>query len=199
MRRTLAGIVFAMTVASSSSAQPDAGACIPDREKALKMAGIISDLMRLATSTSLQSKESLDTIRGVATAMPGMLDKIQCHRLALTGKDAADSLALDARARAWAVTETATLDAEQKGRDEIVVPLCEATWELANARADIARERANPSGVVDLHELHVAGEEVQNAQDNIALLRPRYLAFRRHAFSDWKSEGACVAASKAAN
>ena len=48
---------------------------------------------------------------------------------------------------------------------------------LGNIRvltARIAAERANPSGVVDLADLHSSGEDIQIAQANVAGLKVQY-------------------------
>lgn len=137
-------------------------------------------------------------MRSVVTGMPTGIATLKCDEPALAGKELDGVRAFEARATAWVASEGAALDAEERARTEVVVPLCEATWMAAQMREAIAKERSNPGGVVDMKSLHDWGANLQDAQAQIALLKPRYLALRHHAFSDWKTEGACVAASKAA-
>lgn len=158
-------------IARSACSEPDAGLCSPNCDRAMKTVNAGADLMRLAMSKPLQGKEDLGSIRSIVEGMPRGLRVLACDESALAGKDLSDAKAFEVRASRWTEDETKVLALEQKARDEVIVPLCQATWELENARAEIAREKANPSGVVDLHELHVAGEAVQNAQDDIQIGR----------------------------
>jgi hypothetical protein len=49
---------------------------------------------------------------------------------------------------------------------------CSARADLPNALAQLAREKANPSGVVDLHLLHSLGMQIQSDKDVIASYQP---------------------------
>lgn len=59
----------------------------------------------------------------------------------------------------------------------VVSPMCEADKSREAAEAGIAKERANPSGVVDLNVLHSLGAEVQDAKEQIKSLAPAYANF----------------------
>jgi hypothetical protein len=95
-------------------------------------------------------------------------------------------------ARAETERKHLAAQAEAKFVGEVALPLCKATINVQQAQADIAREKANPAGVVDLSELHDLGERVQENQDWIKRLSPSYAATRHHAFRGWRSEPACV-------
>ncbi len=100
------------------------------------------------------------------------------------------------KASTFVDSRSAALDAESAVRASTVVPLCQAHWALDAALETIRRERANPSGVVDLQVLHSAGEEVQANRAFIARLTPEYAAARHHPYTGWESEGGCVEASQ---
>jgi hypothetical protein len=70
----------------------------------------------------------------------------------------------------------------------VAAPMCEADKAREAAEAGIAKERANPSGVVDLNVLHSLGAEVQDAKEQIKSLAPAYVKFRHHAWTGWRSE-----------
>jgi hypothetical protein len=50
---------------------------------------------------------------------------------------------------------------------DTVENLCQATLSRVDLKAQIAREKANPSGVVDLKRLHDLGEALQSAEDTL--------------------------------
>lgn len=154
--------------------------------------------MKLA-SAPLEGKQSLEVTKGVSRNVRTSLPVLRCDEPGMVGKELADMRAFAARASVWADRQEARVAAEETGRSTVVVPLCEAVWGVENAKADIAREKANPSGIVDLAALHSAGNAVQYWQSVVDGLKPKYLAFRHHAFASWRNEGACVAAAAAAN
>jgi hypothetical protein len=92
------------------------------------------------------------------------------------------------RGDAKCVAARAAKKAEADFFAAVVSPMCEADKIRELAAADIARERANPSGVVDLNYLHQAGEQMQTAQQQLKELSPAYVKFRRHAWPGWKAE-----------
>jgi len=67
--------------------------------------------------------------------------------------------------------------------DQIACDICAAIEDRDDARRQMATERANPSGVVDLVALHDLGERIQFATNNIANLKSQYLATVHRAFS----------------
>lgn len=197
MRRVvtiLAAVVLVLFAVSSASAQP--AACTPNRERAIKLRLVLEDLMKLA-STPLEAKKSLEQSKAVSKEVRESLAVLRCDEPAMVAKELIDFRAFTARASAWSDQQDARIAAEENGRASIVVPLCEAVWGVENAKADIAREKANPSGVVDLAALHSAGNAVQHWQSIVDALKPQYLAFRHHAFTSWRNEGACVGAAAA--
>lgn len=53
-------------------------------------------------------------------------------------------------------------------------PLCEALKNKRLYQQDMAKERANPSGVVNIKYLHELGVEIQSCDENIAMFRKDY-------------------------
>lgn len=193
-----AAVVLASGVAPLASAQEAASAACraPSRDHALKLRAGLDDLMKLA-SAPLEGKKSLEAVKGVSQNVRSALPVLRCDEPAMAGKELAELQAFATRANAWADRQDARIAAEEAGRASIVVPLCEAVWGVENAKADIAREKANPSGIVDLAALHSAGNAVQHWQSIVDALKPQYLALRHHPFASWQNEGACVAAAAA--
>lgn len=182
---------------AEDAAAVEGGACgvMLTHDNAIALQPIADKLMAVVSgpiegSQDLGSRrESVGTVRGIAT-------KMRCAYSLFASKELATAEAFVARAEKWSVAQDARLAAEETARTNIIVPLCEATWALDSAKADMAREKANPSGVHDLRVLHSAGSAAQSAQDWIAALKPQYATYRKHAYTGWRSEGACVAASK---
>jgi hypothetical protein len=92
------------------------------------------------------------------------------------------------RASTSCMADRAAKKAEVVFYETVVTPMCAADKSRDLARADIARERANPSGTVDRTVLHADGLAIQTAQKSFADLTPRYAKTRRHAWRGWKSE-----------
>jgi hypothetical protein len=67
---------------------------------------------------------------------------------------------------------------------EVLDPVCQLIAQRAKDVRDIARERANPSGVVDLHLLHQIGEEIQWIDnEEMPARKARYTAEAHKPFS----------------
>lgn len=191
-------VIAVLLVGFTDARAEDAGVCTPNAERAAKLKGLIADFMRLG-SMPLAPKESLASVKELPQTVRGAAAMLHCDEGVLAGKDQSDAHALEQRGLAWANAEDKVIADEEAARVDAVLPLCEATWGLANAKAELAQEKANPSGVHDLVRMHTAGEAIQYYQTLIAQFRPRYAAVRHHAFTDWHTEGACVAASKQPN
>lgn len=193
---TVVLVLCAVPYARAQEVAPAPAACrVPDRERALKARSLLEDIMKLA-SGPLEGKKSLETIKANPNQLRENFAFLRCNEPALAPKEVAEQRAFLARASAWADRQEARIAAEENARATIVVPLCEAVWGVESAKADIAREKANPSGIVDLNALHSAGNAVQYWQSIVDGLKPQYLAFRHHPFASWRAEGACVAASE---
>ena len=177
-----AGVTFVAT-----TAQADAH----DSFNKAKAAG--EKVSRLISSLKLPPERTLEAERKGLAGVREIVAQVHAHEAELTGPDVAAAADFIAKMTAWADAYEKTLAAEEQARTDVIVPLCEATWGAENERADIAREKANPSGVVNLRALHDAGERLQHWQDQIADLKPKYAALRKHDFASWQSEGACVA------
>jgi hypothetical protein len=165
----------------------------PDRDTWLKLAGVTEQMMAVSKSVPLPGKQDLTTVKQVIVEVRSTPALLGCHQSALSKKELHDAQAFAERATKWADTYEAQVAAEEKARAEIVLPLCRTLWMIDTARACIAHERSNPSGVVDLKRLHDCGEDMQQAQSELGPLRAQYAALRGHAFTGWQSEGVCVA------
>jgi hypothetical protein len=150
-------------------------------------------LMALTSALKLPTVRHLETVIDTVKGLRDGVVKMQAHVASMTPDDQQAAKGFAARVAKWTDTEEAAVAAEADGRP-IVTSLCDATIHLASLKADLARERANPSGVVNLSELNRIGAEMQGVEEQIKGLTPGYVAFRHHAFTGWESEAACVAA-----
>lgn len=66
--------------------------------------------------------------------------------------------------------------------------MCAADQQLGEDRAGMAREKANPSGVVDLELLHRYGVAIQTDQAILAGFLPEFAMAKRHAWRGWHLE-----------
>lgn len=177
--------------APSGSVAPGACTAAPDRKHAGKALANLQALVK-AASAPLPPKEDLSTVLTIPAAVREGVAMLRCDEPAMPEKAQKVARDFEAGSLQWADSEDRLLDGEQKIRESIVVPLCEATWGRDNAKADLAHEKANPSGVVDLVRLHADGEAIQYWQSQIDALAPQYAAYRHHALTSWQAEGACV-------
>jgi hypothetical protein len=141
---------------------------------------------------SLAAK-SVEHFEAMAAMMPTIVEaekKCRVTKKCMAARE--DAARQRAEAERKRVAAQAAAQAEAKFVGDVALPLCKATINVQQAQADIAREKANPAGVVDLSELHDLGEKVQENQDWIRRLSPSYTATRQHAFRGWRSEPACV-------
>jgi len=197
--------ILALLQVPTARAEPDAGApaasspapeCkVRDKASIAKARSILEQIVKVAAGP-MERKESLDTIKAVPSQLREGLALVRCAEASLSDGELRDFQAFEARLAKAADELEARVAAETKAREDIVLPLCQATWGVEQARAAIARERSNPGGVADLRVLHDAGEDVQRWQAEIAQQKPRYNAFRKHPFTQWQNEGVCVAETK---
>jgi hypothetical protein len=92
------------------------------------------------------------------------------------------------RASAKCMAARADRKAEEAFFAEVVSPMCEADKTRETAQADMARERANPSGVVDLNLLHLDGALMAQSEQAIKDATGAYVARRHHPWRGWRSE-----------
>lgn len=170
-----------------------------DPERADQGRVILDKIVTLLASTTPASKKDFAFTRATMEDIRQSIIEVRCTETVLAPKQRAAAQAFEARAtKVIADLETA-IAAEEKAREAVVLPMCEATFAVEDARAGIAHERANPSGVVNLARLHEYGETIQYYQPQIDALRPQYVALRHHGFGGWNSEAACVAESEKGN
>jgi hypothetical protein len=78
--------------------------------------------------------------------------------------------------------------AEEAFFASVVQPMCSADQGREAAIADMARERANPSGFVDKKLLHDRGADLQGSLEQLAALMPAYVKVRHHPWPGWHAE-----------
>ncbi len=66
----------------------------------------------------------------------------------------------------------------------VSVPLCTALKDKRDYQQDMAKEKANPAGVVNLKYLHDLGQQIQLADENIAMFRKDYREQMRRPFNE---------------
>ena len=162
-----------------------------DRAKTMQLIEISEKMIKLS-GEALQGKRTLDTYKGVPGDIRKNVEIVKCVEPTLSGADLATAKKFEATGPKWADEQDARLAAEEKGRADIVVPICDTVWTLESLRQALAQEKANPSGVVDLRKLHDTGAAIQQYEQVLAQQKPVYAAFRHHPFTGWQSEGACV-------
>jgi hypothetical protein len=91
----------------------------------------------------------------------------------------ADKKCMDARA---------AKKAEEQFFTSVVQPMCQADQDREAAVADMAHERANPSGYVDKTKLYNDGAVVQQSQEQLAAAAPAYVKVRHHPWRGWRTE-----------
>jgi hypothetical protein len=90
----------------------------------------------------------------------------------------------------WAMKTEGDMDSEMKCRASVVCeaeriagPLCDAIQDRDDAQRQMAAERRNPSGVVNLATLHDLGERIQIDDATIGNLKARYASKVHRAFN----------------
>jgi hypothetical protein len=68
--------------------------------------------------------------------------------------------------------------------DRIAVPLCGTIADRRDATQQLAKEKGNPSGVVDLSVLHDLGQRIQEDNAAIADLKKQYASITHRAFNE---------------
>lgn len=151
-------------------------------QEIVRMKDLVGDKARLTDALRDREKPK-DMIEHVNSART-MTERMRCYD---------ESAAASARADvdAWAVVVENAVADEEKCRvtpkcmgERLTAPLCEAIKQRRDATQEIARERRNPSGVVDMNWLHTLGERVQDAEDAIATLRAKYQSLTHRPFDE---------------
>jgi hypothetical protein len=104
----------------------------------------------------------------------------------LTDAERAKGQGLLAQFDPWIAAWETALPAERLRRatDKAdAATICGLTTQLQQAQARIAKEKANPSGVVDLADLHTTGQMVQAYTAIIASRKALFLRDRKKAFN----------------
>ncbi len=136
------------------------------------------------------SMPDLDDPESALTAVANvrsMLGDLRCYQP--EPKDASTRLAADVES--WAVTVQKSVDDEKRCRatprcldERAAAPICQQIEMRRSAVQDIARERSNPGGAVDLHFLHQLGQNIQEADAQLPSLKAEYRAARKKPFAD---------------
>lgn len=105
--------------------------------------------------------------------------------------DAAAADAAKQAAEAWADATRKAVAAEQACRASPICmggraaePLCEVIRDRREAVRAMATERSNPSGVVDLRNLHDLGAQIQRNDQQIVEMKAEYARVAKRAFSE---------------
>jgi hypothetical protein len=194
--RYMVAVVAVYTIASAILFVRAASADAPvSHATFVEWVSIGDKLMTATSSIRLPTERDLNVETGVIKSLRDGVTKMKAHLDTLTPDDQHLAQAYAARVEQWTGREETAVAAEAAGRP-IVTSLCDATNNLASLKADLARERANPSGVVNLSELNRIGSLIQVVDEQIKGLTPGYVAFRHHAFTGWQSEAVCVVANE---
>lgn len=132
--------------------------------------------------------EGIDDLSKVSSEVDDVKKEVaslKCER----GPD--DSATLRANVDQWAADVAKQIAAEETCRKSpeclgarLAKPLCETIEERRQLEKDLARERANPAGVVNLNYLHQLGSAMQDADRKIADLKKDYAVTTKRPFSD---------------
>ena len=168
-----------------------------------------STTVEQATAAGIKWRDDMLEARRVAQAEQdqrlrcsrGQLDACDPATRAILEKQAADA-AQQRQAMQAAQAAQARMVEEKQAADAAcqVTPscladnICEYQAARAKAQRDIAVERANPGGVVDLATLHDLGQDIQTDSAAIASLKPQYAAYAHAQFN----EATCAAGNGAA-
>lgn len=128
--------------------------------------------------------EAVNLSRMTPAQMTDYVARVKAEEARITELDvklglaAPDWTAVDAKRDATVAKEVACrADAKcmaQRQVDATASSICANLGNIRVLTARIAAERANPSGVVDLADLHSSGEDIQIAQANVAGLKVQY-------------------------
>lgn len=113
-----------------------------------------------------------------------LVDDLRCYDAGAAAKAQADvDVWATAREKAVADEKTCRVAPACMGA-RVAAPLCAAIVGRRGALQDIARERANPAGVVNLSVLHDLGQQIQDDDATIADLKAKYTATTHKPFSE---------------
>jgi hypothetical protein len=137
----------------------------------------------------------VDALEAAAKRDPGEVARMNAifDNWGLPHFDAPDIVALIGAEKACRASPKCLADRQAAKEEQafftgIVQPMCVADQDREIARADLARERSNPSGVVDLRRMHLDGASIQSDERTLASLARDYVARRHHAWPGWRAE-----------
>lgn len=118
--------------------------------------------------------------------------RAQMHSIDCQGQEPTSGLAeLSAEVDAWASLLQAAVERERACRadaecmaNRAAQPLCEALESKRAHQEDLAHERANPAGVVNLRFLHETGQALQDDEARIKRARADYTTMTRKPFNE---------------
>ena len=125
-------------------------------------------------------------LRSAIENAPGEVDEYASKLAALVAKMVTNERAC--RADKKCVDARAAKKAEAAFFAAVVSPMCAADKAREMAAADMAHERANPSGYVDKKKLYDDGAIIQQSKEQLAAMASEYSKVRRHAWRGWKTE-----------
>lgn len=211
-RTALAASLLALFVAlpaSADDAPPDAGthdaakACVPKPAKLDKLLPLMSAQADDVSKIDVPTWTNLSHLRLAAQDMVDAADEIECHASAAEVSKRAGAIAVALRARDVGEQTIDAIGDEETCRASdacMAKRVCDATAVSDDAKGtvlyfqqQIAAERSNPAGVVDLRVLHDLGAGLQTAQANAKAATDRTEAMKKwYAFARKKPfKGAC--------
>jgi hypothetical protein len=138
----------------------------------------------LKAFVSLQDADNPAQAREDIPKTRALLEDLHCYDAAAADKLRADVDAwASAREKAISDEETCRATPACMGA-RVAVPLCEAIATRRGAMQDIARQRANRAGAVNLALVHDLRQQVQEDDATITELRAKYLATTHKGFDD---------------
>lgn len=139
----------------------------------------------LADGAAANVNDALDKIRQCDPALTTTLEpQVQAWRTQLA-KDVADDEACRSTPACMKQRREDTAKAErQRQLVEVVPDLCQAVADRRVMIAEMARERANPSGIVDRQLLHDDGARLQSDNEQVTDLTAHYIAITHKPFSE---------------
>ncbi len=157
-----------------------------------ELAQKFANAFRQTDMSDLEEVEDLSALRASLASSKSELEGV-VSKLREVDSTAADQAQADIDAwvakREKPITEEETCRATPKciaDRSErrIALDICRNIDVRKGAYADIAQERSNPSGVVDLNRLHGLGETIQEADSKLATLRKDYARVIHKSFNE---------------
>lgn len=147
----------------------------------------VSEVLAAEKRRGTHLADMADPSRGLepVTRLRGLIAELQC------GAEKPNEAQLRADVELWTAQREKDVADEAKCREtpacmgeRLVNPLCQLIEERKGFIADMAKERANPSGYVNKTYLHELGATIQDHEERIARAKKEYAQITRKNFSE---------------